>query len=171
MSICLVVAAAENNVIGIDNKMPWHLPKDLQYFKQVTMSKPIIMGRKTFDSIGRPLPGRENIVITRQQEWQHDGVHVVNNIGAAIEFAEQLSPHSDVMIIGGAEIYRQSLERADKIFLTRVYTELDGDAFFPSLDAAQWREISCEKHAACERNPYPYAFCVLERVTSGDKNT
>lgn len=170
MSVCLVVAAAENNVIGVDNELPWHLPKDLQYFKQLTMSKPIVMGRKTFDSIGRPLPGRENIVITRQQDWQHEDVHVVHDLAAAVELAQQLNPALDVMIIGGAEIYRQSLPLAEKIYLTRVYTELDGDAFFPALDASQWRETACEKHPACERNPYPYAFCVLERVTSGDIN-
>ncbi len=170
MSVCLVVAAAENNVIGVNNELPWHLPKDLQYFKQLTMSKPIIMGRKTFDSIGRPLPGRENIVITRQQDWQHEGVHVVHDLAAAVELAQQLNPALDVMIIGGAEIYRQSLPLADKIYLTRVYTELDGDAFFPALDSSLWHQTACEEPPACERNPYPYAFCVLERVTSGDIN-
>lgn len=170
MSICLVVAAAKNNVIGVDNKMPWHLPKDLQYFKQLTLSKPIIMGRKTFDSIGRPLPGRDNIVITRQQEWCHEGVHVVHELDAAIGLAAELNPSADVMIIGGAEIYRQALSLADKVFLTRVDAKLDGDAFFPALDSTQWRQTSCEEHGACERNPHSYAFCVLERVTSGDTN-
>lgn len=170
MSVCLVVAAAKNNVIGVNNELPWHLPKDLQYFKKLTLSKPIIMGRKTFDSIGRPLPGRENIVITRQQQWAHDGVRVVHDLDAAIALARELSPDADVMIIGGAEIYRQALPVADKVFLTRVDAVLDGDAFFPALDSTQWRETSCEEHGACERNPYSYAFCMLERVTSGDIN-
>ncbi|GAA6151152.1 dihydrofolate reductase [Pseudoteredinibacter isoporae] len=170
MSVCLVVAAAENNVIGVNNELPWHLPKDLQYFKQLTMSKPIVMGRKTFDSIGRPLPGRENIIITRQRDWQHEGVRVVHDLDAAVSLAKQLNPALDVMVIGGAEIYRQALPMAEKIYLTRVYVELEGDAFFPTLDDGQWQQTACEEHPACERNPYPYAFCVLERVTSGDIN-
>lgn len=174
MKLCLVVAAAKNNVIGVDNKLPWHLPKDLQYFKRLTMAKPIVMGRKTFESIGRPLPGRENIVITRQTDWQFEGVTVVHDLPAAIARGEMLlagQEGDELMVIGGAEIYQQALPHADKIYLTRVECVLEGDAFFPTLEDTQWCEISCEKHLACERNPYDYAFCVIERVTSGDSSS
>ncbi|MCV6615564.1 MAG: type 3 dihydrofolate reductase [Cellvibrionaceae bacterium] len=168
MKLCLVVAAAQNNVIGVDNELPWHLPEDLKYFKRITMGKPIVMGRKTFESIGRPLPGRHNIVITRQHNWQREGVTVVHDVESAIAAAAAEPNQAELMVIGGAEIYRQALPLAERIYLTRVACELEGDAFFPELAPQQWRQVACEQYAACERNPYDYAFCVLERVTSGD---
>jgi len=170
--ICLVVAAAENWVIGVDNKMPWHLPKDLKFFKNTTMAKPILMGRKTFESIGRPLPGRLNIVITRQSDWQVDGVQVAGSVEAAIELAQawcEQNKQAELMVIGGAEIYAQLLPKAERIYLTRVEASPVGDAVFPEPDEQHWREVQREAHLACEQNPYNYAFCTLERVTSGDK--
>jgi len=172
VKICLVVAAGENGAIGKDNKMPWHLPRDLKYFKSITMGKPIVMGRKTFDSIGRPLPGRQNIVITRQLNWQHADVNVVHDLPSALEIGKNSvadgDEGSELMIIGGAEIYAQALASADKIYLTRVDVEPEADAFFPSLESSDWLEVKREEHQPCDKNPYGYAFCVLERVTSGD---
>lgn len=171
IKICSVVAAGVNRLIGIDNGLPWHLPKDLKYFKSITIGKPIVMGRKTYESIGRPLPGRHNIVITRQQNWSADGVVVVGDITSALEQARSWcleNSQDEVMIIGGAEIYQQSMVSVERIYLTRVEAELEGDAFFPPLDEENWREVSRENHFACAQNPYNYSFCVLERVTSGD---
>lgn len=165
VTCALMVAAASNGVIGRDNQLPWHLPKDLQYFKQTTMGKPVIMGRKTFDSIGRPLPGRANIVVTRQPDYQAEGIHVVNSLEQGLALAQQLAAEKsldEVMVIGGAELYRQSLPTIERVYLTKVHADVEGDAFFPSLDDA-WQCVSEERHSACERNPYDYSFCVYER--------
>ena len=165
VTCALMVAAASNGVIGRDNELPWHLPKDLQYFKQTTMGKPVIMGRKTFDSIGRPLPGRANIVVTRQQNYQAEDVQVVHSLEQGLALAQQLAAEKsvdEVMVIGGAELYRQSLPSIERVYLTKVHAEVEGDAFFPNLDKA-WQCVSEEKHLACERNPYDYSFCVYER--------
>lgn len=160
MRISLVVAMAENRVIGRDNTLPWRLPADLQHFKALTMGKPIIMGRKTYESIGRALPGRLNIVISRDRTLYVDGVQVVHSIEAALQAAGE---HDEVMVIGGADLYAQLLSRADRIYLTRVQAQPDGDAHFPVLEASQWRERECEAHRADERNEFDYAFVVLER--------
>jgi dihydrofolate reductase len=125
MTLSIIVAMANNRAIGKDNQLLWHLPEDLKYFKRITMGKPIVMGRKTFESIGRPLPGRLNIVITRQQDWQHEGVKVVNSIGDALVLAEAQSlidGKDEVMVIGGAEIYKTALAQADRLYLKRVDT-------------------------------------------------
>ncbi len=166
MQIALIVAAAENNIIGCDNQLPWHLPKDLQYFKSVTMGKPIIMGRKTFDSIGRPLPGRVNIVVTRQAGWCHEGVEVASSLPQAMSLAEDVAVDavSEVMVIGGAQIYAEAFALADKIYLTRVHAEVAGDASFPVMAANEWRQLSCQRHEACERNKFDYSFSVLQRI-------
>lgn len=143
-TIALIVAAADNNVIGINNEMPWHIPDDFKHFKTVTMGKPCIMGRKTFESIvaqlGKPLPGRTNIVVTRTPQT-FDGAVVSASLELAIEAAEEENP-DEIMIVGGAQIYAQALEQklVDKIYLTRVHQSPDGDAFFPALDMNDWDE-------------------------------
>ncbi len=166
VKLSIIVAMANNRAIGKDNKLLWHLPEDLQYFKRITMGKPIIMGRKTFESIGRPLPSRLNIVVTRQTDWLHDGVRVVNSIDEGMQVAEAqvlLDGVDEVMMIGGAELYQATLPQADRLYLTRVDADLEGDAFFPEVDETVWQEISREKFLASGNNPYNYAFCVLEK--------
>jgi dihydrofolate reductase len=165
MKIALIVAASQNHVIGLDNQLPWHLPEDLQYFKAVTMGKPILMGRKTYDSIGRPLPGRVNIVLTRDTNWTAQGVEVVNNLDAAIAASEKACKAADVdelMIIGGEQIYRKFLPVANKLYLTKVEAEIEGDAYFPVIDSNQWRQVA-EKIPEKVGN-YSYRFVVLERI-------
>lgn len=167
MRLAIIVAQAENRVIGTNNKLPWHLPEDLRYFKQVTMSKPIIMGRKTYESIGRPLPGRTNIVISRQPDYAPDGVRVVASLEAAMELAESISVidgAEEVMVIGGAQIYEQALAVADRLYLTQVHASVEGDAWFPAIAKDQWREVGREDFTAKEPNPYDYSFIVLDRV-------
>ncbi len=160
MKVSLIVAMADNNVIGVDNQLPWHLPADLKYFKSVTMGKPIIMGRKTFESIGRPLPGRQNIVITRNTEWSADGVTVVKSTGAAVAAA---SGAEEVMVIGGAEIYRAMLPLVGKLYVTEVSLSVEGDAFFPDIEVEQWQETSRAAHPA-EADKPAYAFVTYERM-------
>lgn len=159
--ISIIVAASSNNVIGVQGELPWRLSADLQRFKALTMSKPVVMGRLTHESIGRALPGRQNIVITRQQGYAADGCDVVQSTDAAVAAAADAA---EIMIIGGGDIYRQFLPRAHRIYLTRVDVELEGDAHFPSLDAADWQELASEEHAADESNEYSYSFKVLERA-------
>ena len=170
MRLAVIVAQAENGVIGVDNKLPWYLPQDLKYFKRVTLGKPIIMGRKTFESIGKPLPGRCNIVITRDPDWQAPGVQVARTPEAAIDCAEQqalIDGVEEALVIGGAEVYRQLLPKADRLYLTQVHAQVPGDAHFPALDPEEWREIGREDFSAEEPNPYDYSFIVLQRHSSG----
>jgi dihydrofolate reductase len=165
MKIALIVAASQNNVIGLDNQLPWHLPEDLKYFKAVTMGKPILMGRKTYDSIGRPLPGRANIVLTRDADWTAQGVEVVNDLDSAIAVSEKACKAAGVdelMIIGGEQIYRKFLPVANKLYLTKVEAEIEGDAFFPAIDSNQWQQVA-EKTPEKAGN-YAYRFVVLERI-------
>ena len=147
--IALVVAAARNGVIGRDNQLPWRLPGDLRHFKAVTMGKPVVMGRKTFDSIGRPLPGRLNIVVSRDVHYVvPNGVELVRSVDAALQRADaaaQASGAAEIAVIGGADIYRQTLPLAAAVYLTRVELEVDGDAFFPALDAQQWQCVQSER--------------------------
>jgi dihydrofolate reductase len=161
VKISLIVAAAENNLIGKDNALPWRLPADLKYFKTITLGKPVVMGRKTWDSIGKPLPGRLNIVVTRQRELQLPGAIVVSNLNDAMRAA---GGAEELMIIGGAEIFREMLPRADRIYLTRVHARIEGEVFFPELDAGKWQELSREDYAADERHAFAYSFLVLERI-------
>ncbi len=166
MKKSIMVAMAENRVIGRNNKLPWYLPNDLKYFKQVTMGKPVVMGRLTFESIGKPLPGRTNIVVTRNTEWQSEGVRVVHSLEQAYELAASIAEIDGVdelMIIGGDQIYRSALDSIDRLYLTEVHAEVAGDAWFPDFDRDQWREIAREDFAASEPNPYDYSFVVLER--------
>ena len=162
VKLALIVAMASNRTIGRDNELPWRLPEDLKYFKSVTMGKPIVMGRKTFDSIGRPLPGRLNIVITRNAEWQHLGVKTASSLQKAVAIAVETQPKiREVMVIGGAEIYRAAIELADRLYITRVQAQVEGDAFFPEYDEAAWREVSRQEPEV--QGETPYFFQVLER--------
>lgn len=167
VGLSLVVAMAKNRVIGRDNGLPWHLPKDLAYFKKITMGHPIIMGRKTFDSIGRPLPGRTNIVVTRQAEWCHEGVLAVGSLQEAITLAEEVATQDglkEIMLIGGASLYEQALTLASKLYLTEVQANVDGDTLFPEYDASAWKEFRREPCVADETNPYDYAFVAFNRI-------
>lgn len=160
MKISFVVAMARNNVIGKDNELPWRLSADLQHFKAITLGKPVVMGRKTYESIGKPLPGRTNIIVTRDQNYLADACVVVHSVDAALEAAGTVD---EVMVIGGAELYRQLLARADRVYLTLVQAEVEGDASFPVLDAAEWKELERHDHMADEKNQFPYSFLLLER--------
>ena len=161
--ISIIVAASTNNAIGIRGELPWRLSSDLQHFKATTMGKPIVMGRKTWDSIGRPLPGRQNIVITRQAGFVAEGCDVVASLAEA---AEAAGDENEIMVIGGSEIYSLALPLADRLYMTRVHAAVDGDAFFPEIDATEWRLIDEEHHEADERNEHPYSFRVFERETN-----
>ena len=165
MKVALIVAVSQNNVIGRDNQLPWHLPEDLQYFKSITMGKPILMGRKTYDSIGRPLPGRTNIVITRDPNWTAEGVEVVNSLEAAMTAGAEACnavEGDEIMVIGGAQIYRDCLPMADKLYLTKVDADIQGDAFFPEIDTNQWQKTSEKTPAVVDK--HPYRFLILERI-------
>jgi len=161
MRIALIAALTENRVIGRDNQLPWRISADLKHFKALTMGKPIVMGRKTWESIGRPLPGRKNIVVTRDTAYQAEGCQVVHSIEQALDTAGEVD---EVMIIGGAGLYRQTLGRADRLYLTRVKAEVDGDTWFPEIDPQQWHELACESHSADENNEHDYDFVILERT-------
>ncbi|WP_434679111.1 dihydrofolate reductase [Pseudomonas sp. R1-18] len=165
LPLSLIAALGENRVIGVDNSMPWHLPGDFKYFKATTLGKPIIMGRKTWDSLGRPLPGRLNLVVSRQDGLQLEGAEVFSSLEAARERAEQWAREQsvdEVMLIGGAQLYTQAMPQADRLYLTRVALSPEGDAWFPEFDTAQWKLISSLKNPAVEDKP-AYAFEVWER--------
>jgi dihydrofolate reductase len=167
LHVCLVVAMARNRVIGRDGGLPWHISADLRRFKRITLGKPVIMGRKTFESIGRPLPGRRNIVVTRDRNYPEEGIVVVADLEVALQAAASFnrsSGESEIMVIGGGEIYRQALPFATRVYLTEVAAEPDGDAFFPVLAASDWREVEREDHDGKEEGAdHPYSFVVLER--------
>jgi dihydrofolate reductase len=158
--VSAIVAMAENRVIGKNNQLPWHLPADLKHFKELTTGHSIIMGRKTYESIGKPLPNRENIILTRDKNYQAEGCKVVH----AIEEAIKLAAHNkELFIIGGAEIYQQAMPYIHRIYLTVVHHYFEGDTYFPALNN-EWREISNERHEADEKNDYAFSFVVLERI-------
>jgi len=167
MRLALIVAQGRNRVIGNENRLPWYLPEDLRYFKQVTLGKPIIMGRKTYESIGKPLPGRTNIVITRDPDWFADGVKLSASLEEAVEIAEAqalVDGGDEAVIIGGAQIYAQSLSLVDRLYMTEVDAEPEGDAWFPEVDYSLWVELARESFPAGDQpNRYPYAFVVYER--------
>ncbi|RYZ17067.1 MAG: dihydrofolate reductase [Chitinophagaceae bacterium] len=162
MTLSLLVAADEANVIGINNELPWRLPGDLKYFKNLTWGMPILMGRKTFESIGKPLPGRHSIVITRNPEWRHEGVETVHSLGAALEAAQRRSVN-ELFLIGGAEIFRSALPQADRVYLTRIYKRYDGDAFFPEL-GPEWSLVN-EHVVEAEGDTPRHSFQVWERAS------
>lgn len=161
LKVTLIVAAATNNAIGKDNKMLWHLPEDFKYFKRNTIEHSIIMGRKTFDSIGRALPERRNIVLSRNQDWLADEVDVANSLEEVFTYCRD---EREVFIIGGANLYKQTLPLAQKVLLTRVHAEIPGDAFFPELPTAEWKLSSQEAHSKDDKHAYDYTFEVWERI-------
>jgi dihydrofolate reductase len=160
-SLSLIAAVARNGAIGKDNALLWRLPEDLQFFKRTTMGCPVLMGRKTFESIGRPLPGRRNIVITRNEAWAADGVERASSLQAALA---RIADAEKAFVIGGAQIYAEALPQADEIVLTEIDRDFEGDAFFPSMDRHQFRQVSREAHHAPEPNAFDYAFVVYRRV-------
>ncbi len=158
--LALIWGQDRNGLIGRANALPWHLPADMAWFKKQTMGKPILMGRKTYASIGRPLPGRTNLILSRQPDLQIDGCRVVHSI----DEAHAAVPEADeIMVMGGAEIYALLLKLADRLYLTEIDAAFEGDAWFPPFDRSSWREIFCETHAPDEKNLYPYTFTILER--------
>lgn len=161
--IKILVACDENRVIGKNNALIWHLPADLKRFKELTTGNVMIMGRKTFDSIGRPLPNRTTIVITRQKDYQQEGVVIVHSLEEAILKAKSLH-RGDIYIVGGAEIYHQAMDFAEEIELTLLHDIFDGDTFFPVIDPAVWKEVTKERGVTDEKNPYQYSFVKYRRI-------
>ena len=162
MIISLIVATDRNGGIGIDTRLPWHLPADLKRFRELTMGHHLIVGRKTFDSIGKALPGRQMIIVTRDRSFYAKDCLVAHSVPEALELARERG-EDEVMVGGGGEIYAQSLAAADRIYLTLVEAEVEADAFFPRLDAGEWVERASESHPADEKNAFPFTFKVLER--------
>lgn len=162
MRVSLIVALAENGTIGRDGDLPWRLSADLKRFKRLTMGHHLLMGRKTFESIGRALPGRTTIVVSRGRPELPDGVHLAQSVEAGLELA-RAAGEEELFVAGGAEIFAATLGLADRLYLTRVEAEIDGDTFFPVYEASEWREISSETRGADERNQYPTTFMVLDR--------
>lgn len=161
----LVAAVADNGVIGVNNALPWHLPEDLRHFKALTLGHAIVMGRLTFESIGKPLPGRRNLVLTRNTSWRHDGVEAVASLAAARILAAK-EPGGPLMVIGGAHLYRAAVPLASKVHLTQIHADFDGDTGFPTLDMREWREISRESVPASQERGFAYSFVELERSQS-----
>lgn len=159
--ISIIAAMSKNHVIGKNNKLPWYLPADLRHFKKITTAKPIIMGRKTFESIGKkPLPERKNIIITRDENYQAEGCTVTNSLNDAIKAAGNTT---EIMIVGGSQIYKQALEVADRMYITIIDEKFEGDAFFPEWDEQAWQEISREDFSADEKNRYDFSFVTFEK--------
>ncbi|MCB9421860.1 MAG: type 3 dihydrofolate reductase [Ardenticatenaceae bacterium] len=164
MRLSLIAAMDKNRLIGVNGRIPWHLPDDMKWFREQTMGKPVIMGRKTFESIPirfRPLPGRHNIVLTRRHDFEAEGVTAVHSVEAALTAAGDVA---EVVVIGGAELYAQLLPQADRLFLTLIDAEFEGDAYFPGFDPAQWRETYRQERPADERHDYPFTWLILERL-------
>lgn len=167
MRICLIVARARNRVIGRAGGLPWRLPADLKHFKATTMGKPVVMGRRTWQSIGRPLPGREIVVVSRDPSFRAEGARLAPDLDAALALAGEIAAGrgaDEIFVAGGAEIYHRALSRADRIYLTEVHAAVEGDSLFPALDAADWRESTREHLAAAEAGDYDIDFVTLDRV-------
>lgn len=168
MKLSLICAMAENRVIGRNNRLPWHLSEDLKYFKRSTMGSCILMGRKTWESIGRALPGRTNIVISSNPGYEAEGARVVNSLPQAIKLAESISltdGSEEAFVIGGAGIYQAALPLANRFHLTRVHAVVDGDTFLTDFDENEWREINRQDFQHSDSNPYDYSICLLEKVS------
>lgn len=161
MKISAIVAMSENRVIGRNNQLPWHLPADLRHFKKITLGHPIIMGRKTFTSIGRPLPGRRNIVISRNTQFQAPGCEVFHSTDQALQ---ALNHAQEIFIIGGAQLFQEFLPRINRLFLTIIHADIVGDAFFPEIDYSKWQEVAREAHNADSENQYKYSFITLDKL-------
>lgn len=162
MMISMIAAMAHDRVIGMNNQMPWHLPADLAHFKRVTLGKPVLMGRKTFESIGRPLPGRRNLVISRNPGYSADGVEMVDSVEVALARL-QAEGVEELMVIGGGYLYEQLLPRADRLYLTRIDLAVAGDTRFPTFPEAEWVRLESESHEPDDRNPHPYLFETWQR--------
>jgi len=160
--ISLIAAMAKNRVIGKDNHMPWHLPADLAHFKKTTMNKPIIMGRKTFESIGKPLPGRQNIVVTRSPTFQYPSVQIVHSLDEALI---AMNNEKEVFIMGGGNIYQQMIHKADYLYITHIDLEVEGDTQFPEYKHLGWNKIAKETRKADDKNAYDCTFVTLKRVS------
>lgn len=159
--VALIVAMAKNRVIGVDNALPWHLPADLKHFKALTMGHHIVMGRKTYESIGKPLPGRTSMVVTRNAAYSAPGVTAVNSLPAAISAC---GDDDEIFVIGGAELYLQAITLADRIYLTEIDADIRGDAYFPELNPGEWKEVSRETHSQLEPQPLQYHFVIYHRT-------
>ncbi len=159
MNLSLIAAIADNGVIGLKGKLPWKLPSDLQHFKKITMACPIIMGRKTYESIGRPLPGRRNIVLSRIKHFAVPGCEVFSTLEAALE---KLKDAKEIFVIGGESVYKEALPYAQTLYITQVHAQVQGDTFFPTWEKSKWTEVSRENHNADTENEYPYSFIILK---------
>ncbi len=169
MTLSIIVAMSTNNVIGRGNKLPWHMPADLKHFKALTMGHHLLMGRKTFLEVGKPLPGRINVVITRDPHFAAEGVAISRSIDEAISKAEAAGDR-EIFVAGGGEIFRQTIHRADKMYLTRIHAEIEGDTFFPEFDDVnEWKLVDTEHFEADEKNAYPFSFLMYERVGSVER--
>ena len=157
--IAMIVAMGENHVIGKDNQMPWHLPNDLKWFKQVTGGHSIVMGRKTFESIGKPLPNRQNIILTRQSDYQPAGTTTVSSIKEALQLAQE----EDLFVIGGANVYQQFLPYADRLYITKIHETFEGDAYFPDFDQKDWKMIKKRAGQMDEKNKFAHDFYIYQR--------
>lgn len=164
MTLSIIVALSENNVVGINNQLPWHLSADLKRVKTLTMGHHLIMGRKTHESIGKPLPGRTNVIITRNKNYKAEGCIVVSSLQEALETSKG---DSEVFIFGGGEIFREALPLVQKIYMTRVHHHVDGDTHFPQLNTSDWKEISRQDFEADEKNNFSYSFIELEKTKAG----
>jgi dihydrofolate reductase len=167
IKLSVIVAVAENRVVGKNNALPWHLSEDLQYFKRTTLGKPIVMGRKTFESIGRPLPGRTNIVVSRNPDYFAEGIKIVSSLEQALQLAQDIALIDDtreLMVIGGAAVYAAAIPVADRLYVTEIHAAVEGDAYLPSIKWSNWVESSRERHRAIAPNPYDYSFVVYDRV-------
>ncbi len=167
MDISIVVAMDKKGVIGLKGALPWRLSADLKHFKAITMGKPLIMGRKTHTSIGRPLPGRKNIVITHSQDFKAEGCVVVHSLDDAFQVADGVN---EVMIMGGSSIYNQALARTDRLYVTEVHADVEGDVYFPEFDKDEWKEFERQEYTAGENNEFDYSFVGLERIQVSDSD-
>ncbi|WP_027380151.1 dihydrofolate reductase [Chryseobacterium daeguense] len=160
----IVVAMGEKNEIGFENQLLWHLPKDLKHFKDITSGHPVIMGRKTYESIGKPLPNRTNIVVSRQKDWFEEGILIVGSIKEAVKFAKKID--EDIFIIGGGNIYEQTMDVVDRLEVTLVKADLQADTFFPKIDEKIWKKVSETCHEKDEKNQYDFCFQTFDKVKS-----
>ncbi|MGB3780719.1 MAG: dihydrofolate reductase [Tunicatimonas sp.] len=159
----IMVARSDNRVIGRDNDLVWHMPADLKYFKETTTGHFVVMGRKTYESVNKPLPGRLNIIVTRQPDYYREGCIVVHDVEEAFQLGEK-NGQEELFVLGGAQIYELTLPQVDRIYLTEIKAEFEGDTYFPEIDYTQWKEVKREEHIPNEKNPHPYAFVVFERA-------
>ena len=164
LTLSLIVAADENNVIGKDNTLPWCLPSDLRYFKNQTWGMPVLMGRKTFESLGKPLSGRKSIVITHNKNWSYKGVDSVQSLNDAIQKARDYGA-KEIFVLGGAEIFRSSIQDADRIYLTRIHHKFEGDVYFPEINKDNWKLVRNVFHPSDDKNQFPHTFQIWEKKT------